>query len=574
MSNKILLKISKIVLEKFGLFYDKDRFSFFQKKIDERISLLKLCSYSDYYNYLLLDKNQKEFSFLLNILTVNETFFFRHYQHFLALKNIIIPELLKKNEYKTLRIWSAGCSNGCETYSIAIIIKEIFPFILSKGINNVEILGTDVSKQVINQAKTGVFLNRSVKMEMPDDYLTKYFSQIDENYYSINDDIKNMVNFCVINLKDFIYPEDLHIVFFRNVLYYFDTVTQSKMIYNVYKSMLNTGFLFLGGTEVCNYPDYFQTINNNKTVYYQKWSTNRRKDEDCDDKRGRQSAKLWKSPEIIFDDSNKQILFKGIFAENCDFENISYEIMFNAGLSDYYHSKELVFNFQNVKWITNNMIRKLKSVFKFYKSKNIKIIIFVGENNDILNWLKSAKFNDVAQITTNYNNLTNKYYDFNVQSENILKKSVKEILVESNNNFKNTDNCLKDNPYNIYTNLKKNKVPNNNIDSSMIIHNNINDMTNKNTNSSSCSSNIRNNTNPNELSNIKLKKTECNTFVINKCDENELKSLKTCILNTLMLNTKLFVDISNAKSVCSELFNIVNKANSSSDTTGLIKIIE
>jgi len=130
MDNKLKL-IAKIIQDKTGLTFSDDRLNVFGAKIEKRMNELNIKSIEEYLNYLILfDQENNELIKLINTLTINETFFFRHPQHFDILRNIIIPEICENNlklnkPYETFRVWSAGCASGCETYSIAIILKEL-----------------------------------------------------------------------------------------------------------------------------------------------------------------------------------------------------------------------------------------------------------------------------------------------------------------------------------------------------------------------------------------------------------------------------------------------------------------
>ena len=138
---------------------------------------------------------------IVEAMTTNETLFFRDTSPFEALKLKIIPDIIKRKSgtNKVLRIWSAACSTGQEAYSIAIMLNECFPEIVSTW--NVEIFGTDISTQVVNKAISGKYSQIEVNRGLPITYLIKYFKQQGSEWI-ISDKVKRMCKFKKMNLKD------------------------------------------------------------------------------------------------------------------------------------------------------------------------------------------------------------------------------------------------------------------------------------------------------------------------------------------------------------------------------------
>ncbi len=372
--------------------------------------------YSEYLNYLiLLDINSSEFKLLINSLTINETFFFRHPSHFILLRDFLFNEICRYNQKlkkprKVFRIWSAGCSNGSETYSIAILIFEAFSYIKScGGFDKIEIIGSDIDSNIISKAENGIYDDRCVKTSMPAEYLNKYFYSAN-GMYKIKDEIKNIVTFRKLNLVKDIYPIEVHFVFCRNVLYYFNLKMQKQILKKIYNSLNNNGYLFLGGTESLslNYEEYFESCNFMESFYYRKWSTDRRQDGDIKymNKRFKPSHK-WEEPKIKIDTKNNSIKFEGVFAENCDAEKLQQNCYYSFGLFDNEKMgikifdriyKNIFLDFSNIRWISNDVLSEIKNCINFFKSKNVKISIIFGDNEDIYKWLKKSNFNQMCNI--------------------------------------------------------------------------------------------------------------------------------------------------------------------------------
>lgn len=180
-------------------------------------------------------------------LTTNETSFFRDIHPFDALKNVVLPELIKARETtKTLRIWCAAASTGQEPYTIAMVIREHFPALASW---NVQIIATDINKTVLERAKTGVYKQLEVNRGLPAIMLVKHFEKTGADW-RIKEPLRKMISFQELNLLDRwpIFSQQ-DIVFMRNVLIYFDVNTKKKILARVRENMRDDGYLFLGGAE-------------------------------------------------------------------------------------------------------------------------------------------------------------------------------------------------------------------------------------------------------------------------------------------------------------------------------------
>ncbi|TSI02644.1 protein-glutamate O-methyltransferase CheR [Lysinibacillus sp. BW-2-10] len=238
-----------------------------ETKITPRLQSLSL-SLWEYMKFL--DNNPNEWDQLVEILTINETYFFREDKQLTYFKDNILPKLKNRNSNKPIKIWSAACSTGEEPYSLAMLI-------LDSGLiepKKVQIIGTDINKKVLTIAKNGTYSKRSLSFRrIPPEWLNKYFRE-EEDAYKVKDSIKDMVDFHYVNLLDkekMSMYHDFDIIFCRNVLIYFDQETIRKVASSFYQSLVKGGYLFLGHAEnISNMNIGFNTISTEGAFFYRK----------------------------------------------------------------------------------------------------------------------------------------------------------------------------------------------------------------------------------------------------------------------------------------------------------------
>ncbi|MCD6490546.1 MAG: protein-glutamate O-methyltransferase CheR [Thermodesulfobacterium sp.] len=201
--------------------------------------------------------NLKLLNEIIDALTTNETYFFRDYHPFEALKTHILPELFKKREEeRRINIWSAGCSTGQEPYSIAMLLLEHFSLYLQKY--RVYILGTDISAKCLEKAKKGIYNQVEINRGLPINFLVKYFKQ-DGAHWRINDDVKKLVKFERVNLLEASKKiwGNFDLILCRYVLIYFSDEVKKKVLTELWKMLNSGGYLLLGATEIpaLSFPD-------------------------------------------------------------------------------------------------------------------------------------------------------------------------------------------------------------------------------------------------------------------------------------------------------------------------------
>lgn len=199
-------------------------------------------------------------------MTTNESFFFRDIKPFDQFKDVVLPAMMQSRAgKKSFRIWSAASSSGQEAYSLAMILKEEAPKMPGW---KVEIVGTDISTEMLEKAKAGLYSQFEVQRGLPIQLLVKYFKKNNE-MWQIDPSIRAMVQFREYNLlHDLKALGQFDVVFCRNVLIYFDQPTKTRVLDNMSKVMPDDGFLYLGGAEtVLGISDRFKPIPDQRGIY-------------------------------------------------------------------------------------------------------------------------------------------------------------------------------------------------------------------------------------------------------------------------------------------------------------------
>lgn len=199
-------------------------------------------------------------------MTTNESSFFRDQKPFDQFKQVVLPKLLEtRATRRAIRIWSAASSSGQEAYSLAIILAEMGARFSGWKI---EIVGTDLSSEMVERSRSGIYSQFEVQRGMPVTLLVKYFSQQGDRW-QINQQIRDMVTFREMNLlTDFGPIGSFDVVFCRNVLIYFDPPTKGKVLESVSRVMQADGVLYLGGAEtVLGISDKFKPVENQRGLY-------------------------------------------------------------------------------------------------------------------------------------------------------------------------------------------------------------------------------------------------------------------------------------------------------------------
>ena len=203
---------------------------------------------------------------VVEAMTTNETFFFRDKIPFDHFRDTIMPDVLSaRASRRTVRIWCAASSTGQEPYSIAMCLKEMGAILAGW---RVEILATDLSQEVLEKSRSGIYSQFEVQRGLPIQMLVKYFKQVGE-LWQINADIRAMVQHRQLNLlHDFSQLGVFDVIYCRNVLIYFDQETKINVLGRLARAMEPDGFLVLGAAEtVVGLTEVFKPLPSRRGLY-------------------------------------------------------------------------------------------------------------------------------------------------------------------------------------------------------------------------------------------------------------------------------------------------------------------
>lgn len=257
-----------------GLQYEDAKLDYLADVMQQRMQSVgraRFESCSAYLGYLHASlKGSAEWRALAEQLTVNETFFFRNTDNFLALAESVLPERIRaKAQTKQLRILSAGCSSGDEPYSLAIMVRETLPDLAAW---DVKIIGIDISPAILLKASQARYSNWSLR-STSEDIRRRYF-RADGADFVLSPEIQKMVSFEERNLVgvDPLFWQSLacDLVFCRNVLMYFTPETARGVVRRISKALLPGGFLFIGHAETLRgITPELHLCHSHGTFYYQ-----------------------------------------------------------------------------------------------------------------------------------------------------------------------------------------------------------------------------------------------------------------------------------------------------------------
>ncbi|TGK02602.1 protein-glutamate O-methyltransferase CheR [Leptospira langatensis] len=219
--------------------------------LESRLSdIMSDYSLSDFRELSRKFKNDPDEEFkekVIDRVTTHETRFFRDESIFSALLERIIPEILERKRGKnpSIRIWSAACSTGQEPYSIAISIHERYPHLFK----DVRILATDIAKETIEKARSGIYSTFEIGRGLTDSHLKKYFDPIGGGLYRVSEEIRSITEFKQHNLISDPYPDNFDVILCRNVSYYFDHQERKNLFNKIEKALNQDSFMILGSAE-------------------------------------------------------------------------------------------------------------------------------------------------------------------------------------------------------------------------------------------------------------------------------------------------------------------------------------
>jgi chemotaxis protein methyltransferase CheR len=251
--NPVYRQIRDLVYKVSGIYKAEDKLYLLADGCERRMRHLGTTSPREYWEQLTAHPSRDgELRQLLNEVTTGETCLFRSQPQLDALRKVILPEMVAertKQNTKRLRIWSAGCSTGEESYTLAMTTLEESEHLL-KGWT-VEITATDLNDRSVETAKTGIYGDYALR-STTDYFKRKYFSAVDERKMQVRPEVKKLITFSRLNLQDdskMLFMKGFDLVFCCNVLIYFDGASKAKVINHFFTNLNFGGYFFLGTSE-------------------------------------------------------------------------------------------------------------------------------------------------------------------------------------------------------------------------------------------------------------------------------------------------------------------------------------
>lgn len=210
-----------------------------RRRIDSLISKAGIKDYNGYVE--ALKTNNELLEEFVAYLTINVSEFYRNPDQWKLLEEKIFPYLFEKFG-NSIKIWSAACSTGDEPYTLAMVLGKFVP------LNRIQIVATDIDKQVLEKAQIGIYDEKSLK-GLPADLKSKYFNKLDNRRYQISEEVKKCITFSQHNLLKDPYPTQCNLIVCRNVMIYFTEEAKQEIYQKFNDSLKKNGILFVGSTE-------------------------------------------------------------------------------------------------------------------------------------------------------------------------------------------------------------------------------------------------------------------------------------------------------------------------------------
>jgi chemotaxis protein methyltransferase CheR len=240
---------------------------FLKRRFDGRMNLKGVSSYAEYAHYL--DKNPTECKELLDALTINVSEFFRDPTVWKAFQTKIMPAIIKEKMQafqREIKIWSAGCADGEEPYTIAISVMDALSYNLKAF--KIEVEATDLDPQSLNRARRGVYAPARLRLAKHS-VLQRFFTPVDGGNLEISDEVKRLVTFQLHDLFTLPPSSPFDVISCRNVMIYFSRELQQTLFHNFHQALSPKGYLILGKVEspVGEYGTLFKCVDLAERIY-------------------------------------------------------------------------------------------------------------------------------------------------------------------------------------------------------------------------------------------------------------------------------------------------------------------
>jgi chemotaxis protein methyltransferase CheR len=286
-SDAELKLLQTLVYQECGMHFDERRIHFLQDRLQRRLKACSLDSFYSYYRLLTSREGKVELGALLENLTVNETSFFRNKPQLELFQKTILEELLHRKQSRrdwTLRCWSAGCSTGQESYTMAMQISDALAYYYLRNPLpfemptpkplipppwKVEITASDISYSVLRAGQEGIYTEQQMG-GVDYTYRLRYFDKLGERY-AIKKALKEIVHFDFHNLKTEYLPQRNDVIFCRNVMMYFDEPEQKRLLEKFHRCLNPDAYLFVGHAEsLLGLTDKFRLVHRDNGAAYQR----------------------------------------------------------------------------------------------------------------------------------------------------------------------------------------------------------------------------------------------------------------------------------------------------------------
>ncbi len=227
-----------------------------------------IATVGDLLNQLSYGRNPSLKTGIIDAMTTNETFWFRDMAHFNLLERRILPELSNRPGQR-LRIWSAACSSGQEPYNISMVVEEFRAHNRGCFGNVTEIVATDISKRVLDEARRGVYCGMSASRGLSAEQSSRYFIK-NGDCLEVRPEFKRQVSFRHANLtQGYELLGRFDVIFCRNVLIYFSRIQKQDILSRMARILNPGGYLLLGSTEsISGHSDQFEMISESGGIVY------------------------------------------------------------------------------------------------------------------------------------------------------------------------------------------------------------------------------------------------------------------------------------------------------------------
>lgn len=242
LSEKEFRLYQALFADKLGIHLPDQKITLVGTRLWKRLRARGINSYTDYFNLINQSDQQEELCQALELITTNETYFFREPGHFDFLKHTVLPALKNKD---VVRIWSAACSSGEELFSIAMVLAD-------QRTGRWDLLGSDINQSMLEKARRAIYLDQRTE-HMPAEYRRRFCRRgTGPHQGSLRNDADLR---CRIKLQNIELHQPLpdvgvfDVVFLRNVMIYFDSDTRRRVVQNIVRQIHSGGYLFVGHSE-------------------------------------------------------------------------------------------------------------------------------------------------------------------------------------------------------------------------------------------------------------------------------------------------------------------------------------